>query len=90
MGAIPFEKNFVNLGDNISATITKEDGSTVVRTLPINYESIEAGNVHPNCECEYVLTIRTPEGTILNSKDGRVVEGIEEFTNPVEKSETEE
>lgn len=81
MGAIPFEKNFVNLGDDISATITKEDGSTVVRTLPINYESIEAGNVHPNCECEYVLSIRTPDGTVLNSKDGRVVEGIEELTN---------
>lgn len=54
---IPFEKSFAELGSELTATVTRENGSVVVKKLPINYESIDSGNVHPNCQCEYVLII---------------------------------
>lgn len=56
--AIPFMKNFADLGTTISATETKEDGTVKVKSLPINWEPVSAGNVHPNCNCEYVLIIK--------------------------------
>jgi len=46
--AIPFVKNFRNLDDNITA-----DG----KDLKVGFESLEAGNAHPNCSCEYRLII---------------------------------
>ena len=55
---IPFTKNFADLGTTLKATETKEDGTVKVKTLPVNWESISAGNVHPNCNCEYVLIIK--------------------------------
>ena len=56
--AIPFMKNFADLGTTLSATETKEDGTVKVKSLPINWEPVSAGNVHPNCNCEYVLIIK--------------------------------
>lgn len=58
MPPIPFMKNFADLGSVLSVTETKEDGAQKVKHLPINWESISAGNVHPNCNCEYVLVIK--------------------------------
>lgn len=55
---IPFMQNFADLGTTLKATETKEDGTVKVKTLPINYEAVSAGNVHPNCSCEYVLIIK--------------------------------
>lgn len=55
---IPFMQNFANLGTILKATETSEDGTVKVKTLPINYEAVSAGNVHPNCNCEYVLIIK--------------------------------
>ena len=55
---IPFLQNFANLGTTLSATETKEDGNVKVKTLPINWEAVKAGNVHPNCNCEYVLIVK--------------------------------
>lgn len=57
MPPIPFMQNFADLGTTLSAVETSEDGTVKVKTLPINWESIRAGNVHPNCNCEYVLVI---------------------------------
>jgi hypothetical protein len=51
-GPIPFEKNFVNIG----GTIVVDEGSKV-NTMHIDYESLEAGNAHPNCGCRYRLVI---------------------------------
>lgn len=47
-GKIPFDKAFRNLGDTIVA-----DG----KTIDVNFESLEAGNAHPNCSCIYELII---------------------------------
>lgn len=55
---IPFMKNFADLGTTLRATETKPDGTVKVKTLPINWEAVSAGNVHPNCNCEYVLIIK--------------------------------
>lgn len=54
---IPFETNFADLGTQLTATETDEAGHVKVKTLPISYEAVSAGNVHPNCSCEYVLII---------------------------------
>lgn len=58
MPPIPFMTNFADLGTELKATETKEDGTVKVKTLPINWEAVSAGNVHPNCRCEYVLIIK--------------------------------
>jgi hypothetical protein len=55
--AIPFEQAFGDLGDVWTATVTNEDGTTTVKKLPINYETIQSGNAHPNCACVYQLVI---------------------------------
>jgi len=45
---IPFTDPFVQLGDTV-----KGDG----REMTFDFESIIAGNVHPNCNCAYKLVI---------------------------------
>lgn len=45
---IPFTEAFASLGDSITA-----EGVS----MKFNYESILAGNVHPNCHCYYKLII---------------------------------
>ncbi len=47
-GLIPFGKAFRALGEKIEA-----DG----KTLDVGFESLEAGNAHPNCSCVYELVI---------------------------------
>lgn len=46
---IPFTSAFANFGDTIIAGGKK---------MTFNYESIIAGNVHPNCHCAYKLIIK--------------------------------
>ena len=53
--AIPFVKNFRNLDDNITA-----DG----KDLKVGFESLEAGNAHPNCSCEYQLVIEPAKNNL--------------------------
>ena len=55
---IPFTQNFADLGTTLSAVEYKEDGSVKVKKLPIDWEAVSAGNVHPNCNCEYVLIVK--------------------------------
>lgn len=54
-GPIPFEKNFLELGDSLTASFQLSDGSTSVRSLPINFEPVDAGNAHVNDRCDYEL-----------------------------------
>lgn len=63
---IPFEKNFADLGTELTATYRKENGKMAVQKVPISYEAIKAGNVHVNCNCEYELVIKNDDGTTLN------------------------
>lgn len=46
--AIPFDKNFRSLGDEVKV----KD-----QILKVNYLDLEAGNAHPNCSCIYKLII---------------------------------
>lgn len=48
MGKIPFGEAFADIGDNIDV-----DG----KKLGVNFEKVEAGNLHPNCNCIYELVI---------------------------------
>lgn len=53
---IPFNQAFFNLGEEAVVTY-EENGKTKVQKQPINYETIEAGNLHVNCSCAYILII---------------------------------
>lgn len=53
---IPFRHPFAELGDEVSATYV-EDGKTKVLKQKIGFETVEAGNLHPNCSCIYQLII---------------------------------
>lgn len=48
-GLVPFENSFRDIGQSI-----KVDG----KSLDVNFESLEAGNAHPNCSCDYELVIK--------------------------------
>lgn len=52
-GPIPFDINFRDLGE----TVTVGSGENK-KTLNISFESLEAGNAHPNCSCIYELIIK--------------------------------
>lgn len=51
-GLVPFEKNFVNKGDSVSA---KVDGKKV--SFEAGFDDVYSGNLHPNCSCDYRLVI---------------------------------
>lgn len=70
---IPFQQNFVSVGDVVTASFKLKNGKMSVRKLPINYEDIMAGNIHVNCQCEYELIIKNDDGSFLNGLDVRVV-----------------
>lgn len=51
-GPIPFSQNFLNKGDQIQIV----DGDKV-RNFVADFEDIEAGNIHTNCNCGYRLIL---------------------------------
>lgn len=73
---IPFNKNFADLGDELTATYRRENGKLAVQKVPINYEAIKAGNVHVNCNCEYELVIKQEDGSFLNDLDARTNDSL--------------
>lgn len=64
-GLIPFNNNFVDIGDSIIVE-DKVNGKTKIKQLNVNFENLEAGNAHPNCACTYELIIKNDDGTIFN------------------------
>lgn len=52
-GLIPFDLNFRDLGEEVVVGSGKDQ-----KTLNINFESLQAGNAHPNCSCIYELVIQ--------------------------------
>ena len=46
---IPLEDNFIDKGDKVKAGGQEYD---------VNFEDLEAGNLHPNCSCEYELVLK--------------------------------
>lgn len=51
-GLIPFDEPFVKKGQTVTA---KVDGEEV--KFDVNFENVFAGNLHPNCSCDYRLVI---------------------------------
>lgn len=45
---IPFNQNFADLGDHLTV-----EG----KELTIGFENVQAGTLHPNCQCEYKIII---------------------------------
>lgn len=74
-GPIPFSQNFRSLGESV----TVDD-----KSLPVNFESLEAGNAHPNCNCIYRLIIQSEENHLKN-----VVMNSEKKMKELEKSKGE-
>lgn len=56
-GKVPFDQNFVDLGESVEAEFELKDGKKVQRTFVADYEEVKAGNLHVNCSCDYTLTI---------------------------------
>lgn len=48
-GEVPFGNSFRELGDDLIV------GD---KTYKINFEALEAGNLHPNCSCDYELIVK--------------------------------
>lgn len=68
-GPIPFNENFESMGAELHYDYTKKNGEIVKRTLKIDYEDLEAGNAHVNCQCKYKLLIKTSDGFVENNFD---------------------
>lgn len=54
---VPFNNNFLDLGDSVKAEFEQE-GGTVTREMVNSYEPVAAGNAHSNCSCTYELIIK--------------------------------
>ncbi len=52
-GMIPFDQPFRGLG----TTVTVEKGKKS-KSMDVDFESVEAGTLHPNCSCDYELVIK--------------------------------
>ena len=66
-GPIPFKENFESLGAELHYDYTKKNGEIVKRTLKIDYEDLEAGNAHVNCQCKYKLVIMDGSGNFVEN-----------------------
>ncbi len=66
-GPIPFDENFESLGAELHYDYTKKNGEIVKRTLKIDYEDLEAGNAHVNCQCKYKLIIKDANGNFVEN-----------------------
>ena len=59
---IPFEEPFLAFGDSIEVF---DNGK--VRTFTANYEDIQGGVVHPNCQCDYHLVFKNSAGEFVKT-----------------------
>lgn len=48
-GLVPFEDSFRDIGQSIKVG---------KKSLEVNFETVESGNLHPNCSCDYELVIK--------------------------------
>lgn len=53
---VPFKQDFLTFGSELSVTY-EEDGKTRVQKQRVDYEPLEAGNLHVNCGCKYQLIV---------------------------------
>lgn len=52
-GMIPFDQPFRGLGTTVTVGKGKKS-----KSMDVDFESVEAGNLHPNCSCDYELVIK--------------------------------
>jgi 2'-5' RNA ligase len=55
---IPFGQPFAKIGDVVEARSTAGDGTVKVHKFKITYETVQAGDIHPNGNCGYELEVR--------------------------------
>lgn len=60
-GWLPFTENFINKGEEITYTAELKDGTPTTRTVKMDYEDIDAGLAHVNCQCSYELRVTQEE-----------------------------
>lgn len=73
-GPVPFEQNFLNKGGSVSVEL---NGKT--HTFTANYEDINSGAIHPNCNCSYRLIIKN--GEVANSYEPEHGENLTKVMN---------
>ena len=62
---IPFEQPFLKYGESIEVV---ENGK--VKIFTANYEDIEGGCNHPNCQCGYKLIFKNAQGEFVKTLNG--------------------
>lgn len=62
---IPFEQPFLKFGESIEVW---DNGKT--KTFTANYEDIQGGVVHPNCQCDYHLVFKNDAGEFVKTLNG--------------------
>lgn len=60
-GWIPFQENFVNKGETLEYEYEKKNGEKSIRSVVMDYENIDAGVLHVNCQCNYELRVRSED-----------------------------
>ena len=63
---VPFDKPFLAYGESIQVD---DDGKT--RTLTANYEDINGGCLHVNCQCSYHLVFKNSAGEFVKTLNER-------------------
>lgn len=58
-GPKPFFTNFRDLGKTVDVTVKGKE-----KSLPVDFEALEAGNAHVNCACEYELIIKNAKNAL--------------------------
>lgn len=54
---VPFEENFLELGDTVTADVVGKD-ATSRKTMVVDFEPVGTAALHPNDECTYDLVIK--------------------------------
>lgn len=83
-GEIPFDNSFRDIGQSI--TVGKGKNKKI---LDVEFESLEAGNAHPNCSCEYELIIKT-ENNQLDEKlksTASIIDKLSKSESDIKQSE---
>lgn len=54
---IPFDDNFLKVGDVAEATTQTAEGKIKQVYYPVRFVDVNAGGLHPNCKCDYQLVL---------------------------------
>lgn len=82
-GMIPFDQAFRGLG----TTVTVGKGKKA-KSLDVDFESVEAGNLHTNCSCDYELVVITSKNQLEEKIKSTVniIDDLSKTENNLEES----